>query len=101
MRRRLFLSTQRQQDASRNTESHPMAKARGDYTDILIKKQIISPDQVEEAKGLMAQAGMKLHDALVKLGYLTQEQVMKAIAEFNGLQFVELTDMTIPPAVVE
>ncbi len=78
-----------------------MAKMRGDFTEILIKKQIISADQVEEAKGLVAQAGMKLHDALVKLGYLTQDQVMQAIAEFNGLQFVELTDVTIPATVVE
>ncbi len=78
-----------------------MAKSRGDFTDILIKKQIISLDQVEEAKALVAQAGIKLHDALVKLGYLTQEQVMKAIAEFNGLQFVDLTDVTVPASVVE
>jgi type IV pilus assembly protein PilB len=78
-----------------------MAKTRGDYTDVLIKKQILSPDQIEEAKGLVSQTGMKLHDALVKLGYLTQEQVMKAIAEFNGLQFVDLTEVTIPASVVE
>ena len=78
-----------------------MAKTRGDYTDILIKKQIISQDQVEEAKALVAQAGMKLHDALVKLGYLTQDQVMQAIADFNGLQFVDLTEITIPASVVE
>ena len=44
---------------------------------------------------------MKMHDALVKLGYLTQDQVMQAVAEFNGLQFIELGDMTIPAAVVE
>jgi type IV pilus assembly protein PilB len=78
-----------------------MAKSRGDFTEILIKKQIISLDQVEEAKALVAQAGIKLHDALVKLGYLTQDQVMKAIAEFNGLQFVDLAEVTIPASVVE
>src|SRR5437867_10323590 len=78
-----------------------MARSRGDFTEILIKKQILSSDQVEEAKGLVAQAGMKMHDALIKLGYLTQDQVMKAVAEFNGLEFVELTDVTVPAAVVE
>jgi type IV pilus assembly protein PilB len=78
-----------------------MAKARGDFTEILVKKQIISSDQVEEARALATSAGMKLPDALVKLGYLTQDQVMKAVAEFNGLQFVELTEVTVPAAVVE
>jgi type IV pilus assembly protein PilB len=78
-----------------------MAKTRGDYTDLLVKKQLLAPDQVEEARALQAQAGMKLHDAIVKLGYLTQDQVMQAIAEFNGLQFVELAEMTVPASVVE
>jgi type IV pilus assembly protein PilB len=78
-----------------------MAKTRGDYTDLLVKKGLLGPDQIEEAKALQSQAGMKLHDAFVKLGYLTQDQVMQVIAEFNGLQFVELTEMTVPASVVE
>ena len=50
---------------------------------------------------LAQQTGAKLQDALVKLGYATHEQVMSAIAEFHGLQFVDLTEVTIPPAVIE
>src|SRR5439155_25093199 len=38
---------------------------------------------------------------LVKLGYATTEQVMSAVAEHHGLQFVDLTEVTIPPAVIE
>src|SRR5437016_4420553 len=87
--------------SSRNSECDPMAKSRGEFTDLLVKKQLISLDQVEEARALTTQAGMKLHDALVKLGYLTTEQVMQAVAEFNGLQFVDLTDVTVPASVVE
>src|SRR5437899_4418764 len=78
-----------------------MAKARGDFTDILVRRQVLSPDQLDEARGLERQAGMKLHDAIVKLGYATTDQVMSAIAEASGLQFVDLTEVTIPPAVVE
>lgn len=78
-----------------------MAKARGDFTDILIQRQVLSPDQLTEAKALQQQTGAKLQDTLVKLGYTTQEQVMSAIAEHSGLQFIDLTDVTIPPAVVE
>lgn len=78
-----------------------MAKSRGDFTEILVRKQILSPDQLEEAKAMTSQAGIKLNDALVKLGYATQDQVMQAIAEFNGLQFIDLTEVTIPASVVE
>jgi type IV pilus assembly protein PilB len=78
-----------------------MAKSRGDFTDILLRKQLLSPDQLDEARGLQQQAGMKLHDAIVKLGYLTNDQVMTAVAEFHGMQFIDLTEVTIPASVVE
>lgn len=79
-----------------------MAKSsRGDFTDILIRKQILSPDQLAEASSLAQQTAAKLQDCLVKLGYATLEQVMNAIAEFHGLQFVNLAEVNIPPAVIE
>ncbi len=78
-----------------------MAKSRGDFTDILVRRQVLSSDQLEEAKGLQQQTGVKIQDALLKLEYATMEQIMTAIAEFHGLQFIDLTEVTIPPAVVE
>jgi type IV pilus assembly protein PilB len=78
-----------------------MAKTRGDFTEILLRRQILSPDQLQEARTIGQQTGAKLPDTLVKLGYCTTEQVMTAVAEFHGLQFVDLTEVTIPAAVVE
>jgi type IV pilus assembly protein PilB len=78
-----------------------MAKTRGDFTEILVRKQILGPDQLAEAKSLQQQTGAKLQETLVKLGYATNEQVMAAIAEFHGLQFIDLAEVTIPPAIVE
>jgi type IV pilus assembly protein PilB len=78
-----------------------MAKNRGDFTDILVRKQILSPDQLEEARGLAQQTGAKLPDALVKLNYATTDEIMSAIAEFHGMEFVKLADITVPPSVVE
>jgi type IV pilus assembly protein PilB len=78
-----------------------MAKSKGDFTDVLVRKQIIGPDQLQEAKALAQQTGTKVQDALVKLNYTTPEEVMSAVAEFHGLQFVDLTEVTIPPSVVE
>jgi type IV pilus assembly protein PilB len=78
-----------------------MAKTRGDFTEILVKKQLLSTDQVEEARVLQTQTGAKLQDTIVKLGYATMDDVMSAIAEFHSLQFVNLTDVTIPSSVIE
>src|SRR5258708_1938606 len=78
-----------------------MAKSRGDFTELLLRRQLLSPEQLEEAKALQQQTGAKLADTLVKLGYCTNEQVVSALAEFHGLQFVDLTEVTIPAAVVE
>lgn len=78
-----------------------MAKARGDFTEIFVSRGIISPDQVTEARNLSSQTGMKLQDALVKLGYVTLEDVMQAIAEHSGMQAVDLTDYQVPPTVIE
>jgi type IV pilus assembly protein PilB len=78
-----------------------MAKARGDFTDILVQRKIIGSDQIIEAKNLQQQTGAKLQDAIVKLGYATIDEVMSAIAEFHNMPFISLTDMTIPASVVE
>jgi len=39
-------------------------KRRADYTDLLVQRGIVSADQLEEARELAAQSGMKLPDAL-------------------------------------
>ena len=77
------------------------AKRKGDYTEILIRQKIISPDQLAEGKQMAKESGMKLPDALIRLGYATGEEVMRAMAEQHGLDYVNLNEVTIPPAVVE
>ncbi len=78
-----------------------MAKSRGDFSEILVKQQILSPDQLEEARSVALGQGQKLQDVLLKMDYATQDQIMAAIAEFHGMQFVTLTETQVPAAVVE
>ncbi len=78
-----------------------MAKARGDFTDVLVRRKMISPDQVEEADNMARSAGIKLQDALAKLNYVSATDSMAAIAEHNNLQFVDLAEQEIPKSVVE
>jgi len=72
-----------------------------DFTDILIRRGIIDPAKLEEAKSVAKQTNAKLQDAIVKLGYATAQEVMSALAESHERQFIELTDVTIPQSVVE
>ena len=58
---------------------------------------MIGPDQLKEA-GRMQGA---VEEALVKLGYVDSDDIMKAKAEQHGLPFVELREIEIPPSVIE
>ena len=57
-----------------------MAKGRGDFADILLKKRLIGSDQLAEAENVASATGIKLQDALVKQQYLSANEVMSAIA---------------------
>ncbi len=78
-----------------------MAKAASDYTDILIRKGILSAEQLDEARNLSLGQGLKLQDALSKLNYASATEVMEAIAEFSGMQFIDLNNVEIPKSVIE
>lgn len=71
-----------------------------DYADLLVWKELLGTEQAEEARTLARQSGTKLADALVKLGHASEEQVSRAVAEFNGLPFIDVSEMTFPPAVL-
>ncbi len=78
-----------------------MASRTHDFTDVLIKKGIIGLEQLREAMEMAKSTGIKLGDALLRLGYATQDEVMSAMAEHFGIEFVELEQIEIPSAVVQ
>jgi type IV pilus assembly protein PilB len=78
-----------------------MAKLRGDFTDILVKKKILSPEQLDEASSLANSTGVKLQDALARLNYASHVDSAQAMAEHAGLQFVDLNGVEIPKTVIE
>jgi type IV pilus assembly protein PilB len=78
-----------------------MAKARADFTEILLRRKVISPEQLQAAQQLQQQQGLKLPDALVKGRFATAQQVQSAVAESFGLQFIDLEKVAIPPEIIE
>jgi type IV pilus assembly protein PilB len=71
------------------------------FVQILIRQRVISQEQLAEAKQMAKQTGTGVGDALIRLGYATGEEVMRAVAEENGLDFVNLNEVVIPPAIIE
>jgi type IV pilus assembly protein PilB len=78
-----------------------MPSSGGDYTEILIRKRIISADQLADAKRLAKESGKKVADELVRLGYASGDDIMRAMAQEHGLEFINLKEIAIPPSVVE
>jgi type IV pilus assembly protein PilB len=78
-----------------------MAKRKGSFLEILINKGVISAEQLAEAKQLASDSSMKLPDALIRLGYATGEDISRALAEQHGLDYITLSEVVIPPSVVE
>jgi type IV pilus assembly protein PilB len=76
-------------------------KTRSDFTEVLLRRKVLGPEQLEEARSMATQTGTKLQDALVRLNYASAQEVMSAIAEFHNMQFVDLKGLTIPTSVVE
>ncbi|MGC4003928.1 MAG: ATPase, T2SS/T4P/T4SS family [Pirellulales bacterium] len=77
-----------------------MAKS-GDFTDILIRGRVVSAEQVTEAKRIAKLQNKKLADAFIDLGYASGEDVSRALAKEHNLEYVNLREVVIPPAVVE
>jgi type IV pilus assembly protein PilB len=78
-----------------------MATQMGDFVEILLRRGIVSPDQVSEAEQMARNNQAKLGDCLVQLGYVTGEDVTRAMAEFHDLDYIDLSEVTIPEEVVE
>src|SRR5262245_10191001 len=78
-----------------------MAKAGKDFTEILVKKGILGRDQVAEAVNMQQSSGVKLQDAIVRLGYATIDDVMQAMAEQFGMEYIHLEEVQIPNAVIQ
>jgi type IV pilus assembly protein PilB len=81
----------------RQDKKDPMAK----FADILIKNGAISAEQLAEAEAMAKQQRLGVADCLTKLGYATDDLVMKAVAKEHGLRYVDLDNEGVAPSVVE
>ena len=78
-----------------------MSSKPGEYIDILIENQIVSQEQVNEADQYSRSNNVTVADALITLHYAQPHDVTRAMAEFHGLDFINLSDVRIPDEIIE
>ncbi len=74
---------------------------KGDFTEILLRRRIISQDQLNEARQVSKDQNTSLAQIIVKLGYASGDDVMRAVAQEHGRDYVDLTEVTIPEPIIE
>ena len=69
--------------------------------DLLVKEKVITREQLEQATKVQKETNCRLGSALVKLGYLTDEDVTNFLSRQYGVPAINLTYFEIDPAVVK
>lgn len=78
-----------------------MASQPSEYVNVLLQRSLVSPDQVTEAEELSKNNNIPLGEALVSLNYVTGEDVCRAMAEHYSLDYIQLSEIKIPEAIIE
>ncbi len=69
--------------------------------ELLIKKGLVNPDQLETALRDQATSGEFLGNILIRLGYITEENLLTALAEQFQTRFVSLEKVYVNPQVIK
>jgi hypothetical protein len=69
--------------------------------DLLVKKKVITSEQLEQATKFQKDTDTRLASALVKLGFLSDEDVTNFLSRQYGVPAINLSHLEIDPAVVK
>ncbi len=69
--------------------------------DLLVKEKVITPDQLDQALKVQKESGTRLGSILVKLGFLSDEDVTNFLSRQYGVPAINLTFFEIDGTVVK
>ena len=69
--------------------------------DLLVKEKVITPEQLEQAVKVQKETHVRLASALVKLGFLSDEDVTNFLSRQYGVPAINLSYFEIDPSVVK
>ena len=67
----------------------------------LVKSNLLTRKQLEKALQTMKHKGGSLHSALVQLGYVEEEKILKFLSKLYHIPIVRLKNIQIPPEVLK
>jgi len=78
-----------------------MASVSESLGEMLVAAGAVSQAQLHEAQALQRQGGLRLSEALLKLGHVDETTLARALAKSEGLPFVDLTRGQVPSQLLE
>ena len=64
--------------------------------DLLVSSSVITNEQMEKALGMQKETKERLGDVLIRAGFITEQQLIEALEMQLGVEFVDLTAVSIP-----
>lgn len=99
--RQLLESIAMAEESHTPTKAPPIEELRGRRIGrILTKMGKVSRERVQEALTMQKRRRAPLGQLLIELGYVTQADVDQALASQQGMETVDLTNLTIPDHVI-
>ena len=78
-----------------------MAKVKKSLGESLIEEWLVTPEQLKQAQEEERRSGLRLRKAVVKLGFVEEEDLVTFLSARMGIPRIELTNYIIDPKVVE
>ena len=69
--------------------------------DIILEKKLVNKVEIAEAKKESKKTGLSLEESLVRLGFITEEDIARAIADKLNVPFMDLKRYVIDPNVIK
>ncbi|MDP2913798.1 MAG: type II secretion system ATPase GspE [Candidatus Omnitrophota bacterium] len=78
-----------------------MARQRKSLGESLVEEGIITAEQLKQAQEEESRRGLRLTKALVKLGFIAEDDLVSFLSEKLGVPKIELSNYLIDPKIVE
>ncbi len=74
--------------------------AAGRLGQMLVKANLITPEQLDRALALQKTSGDRIGSTLAKLGYITEEEIASYLARQYGVPSIDLSTVKIDPVII-
>lgn len=67
---------------------------------LMLQKGLLTEDQLEKARNIQAQTLERLENIIVRLGFMSEKQILELWAEFLGVSVVDLTNIKVDAKIL-